>query len=417
MDNNIQTEDEKLKQTIKDILIKVYNKKLLEENKDTENIKKKIEQFQNDTKDITFEKHLKILKILIDNIYEIMNIFKEKILNLDVIKEIKKKYDKEIKNYNNINNNKNINIENNNKNFNKFTINYFPNVSIEKITAENSLEKIKDGLERFLYDLEAIKLTLDESSPTLKNIFQNSLNILQEQDGKQKTFDFTLIHKQVFNDILLDNFIQLVLIKLKNEFKNEFGNKINNIQENPLTKLDEMTKFKDFVNNEINIVNNIKNESDILDTKLQKNLDHIKHIKNEKDKDKDYIMTPVVPKKINTTNNNNNSINNNDNKDDNKVNNNKEIKYQTLDQLLNFINNNNNEENKVEKGKKKKNKKRKKNNDNNNNEEKDKNNENHIKEDKFIEDIKKSMKEESCNKKKIRKIKPKISKDWLATNI
>ena len=417
MDNNIQTEDEKLKQTIKDILIKVYNKKLLEENKDTENIKKKIEQFQNDTKDITFEKHLKILKILIDNIYEIMNIFKEKILNLDVIKEIKKKYDKEIKNYNNINNNKNINIENNNKNFNKFTINYFPNVSIEKITAENSLEKIKDGLERFLYDLEAIKLTLDESSPTLKNIFQNSLNILQEQDGKQKTFDFTLIHKQVFNDILLDNFIQLVLIKLKNEFKNEFGNKINNIQENPLTKLDEMTKFKDFVYNEINIVNNIKNESDILDTKLQKNLDHIKHIKNEKDKDKDYIMTPVVPKKINTTNNNNNSINNNDNKDDNKVNNNKEIKYQTLDQLLNFINNNNNEENKVEKGKKKKNKKRKKNNDNNNNEEKDKNNENNIKEDKFIEDIKKSMKEESCNKKKIRKIKPKISKDWLATNI
>ena len=417
MDNNIQTEDEKLKQTIKDILIKVYNKKLLEENKDTENIKKKIEQFQNDTKDITFEKHLKILKILIDNIYEIMNIFKEKILNLDVIKEIKKKYDKEIKNYNNINNNKNINIENNNKNFNKFTINYFPNVSIEKITAENSLEKIKDGFQRFLYDLEAIKLTLDESSPTLKNIFQNSLNILQEQDGKQKTFDFTLIHKQVFNDILLDNFIQLVLIKLKNEFKNEFGNKINNIQENPLTKLDEMTKFKDFVNNEINIVNNIKNESDILDTKLQKNLDHIKHIKNEKDKDKDYIMTPVVPKKINTTNNNNNSINNNDNKDDNKVNNNKEIKYQTLDQLLNFINNNNNEENKVEKGKKKKNKKRKKNNDNNNNEEKDKNNENNIKEDKFIEDIKKSMKEESCNKKKIRKIKPKISKDWLATNI
>ena len=368
MNNNIKTENEKLKQTIKDILIKVYNKKLLEENKDTENIKKKIEQFQNDTKDITFEKHLKILKILIDNIYEIMNIFKEKILNLDVIKEIKKKYDKEIKNYNNINNNKNINIENNNKNFNKFTINYFPNVSIEKITAENSLEKIKDGFQRFLYDLEAIKLTLDESSPTLKNIFQNSLNILQEQDGKQKTFDFTLIHKQVFNDILLDNFIQLVLIKLKNEFKNEFGNKINNIQENPLTKLDEMTKFKDFVNNEINIVNNIKNESDILDTKLQKNLDHIKHIKNEKDKDKDYIMTPVVPKKINTTNNNNNSINNNDNKDDNKVNNNKEIKYQTLDQLLNFINNNNNEENKVEKGKKKKNKKRKKNNDNNNNE-------------------------------------------------
>ena len=194
----------------------------------------------------------------------------------------------------------------------------------------------------FLHDSEAIKTTLDKSSPTLKNIFQNSLNIFQEQDGKPKKFDFILIHKQVFNDIILDNnFIQFILIKLKNEFKNEFGNKINSIQENPLIKLDEMTKFKDFVDNEINIVNNIKNESDILDSKIQKNLYHIKHIKNEKDKDKDYIMIPVVPKKVNNANNNNsinnnannnnNSINNNDNKDDNKVNNNKGTKYQTLD--------------------------------------------------------------------------------------
>ena len=56
-------------------------------------------------------------------------------------------------------------------------------------------------------------------------------------------------------------------------------------------------------------------------------------------------------------------------------------------------------------------KKRKKNNENN--EEKDKNNEFNIKEEKFIEEIKNKMKEESCNKKKIRKIKPRISKDWL----
>ena len=51
----------------------------------------------------------------------------------------------------------------------------------------------------------------------------------------------------------------------------------------------------------------------------------------------------------------------------------------------------------MKKEKKKKNKKRKKNNENN--EEKDKN-EFNIKEEKFIEEIKNKMKEESCNKKK-----------------
>ena len=398
MENN-QSEEEKLTQTIKNILKNVYNNNLLDDKK--ENIKNEIEKFQNETKEISFEKHLIILKILIDNIYEIANNFKEKILDNEIIKEIKKKYDKEIKNYNN--QNKNIIIENNEKN-NKFTINYLQNVSIEKITTETS-KKIKDGLDVFLYGLHSIKLAFIESGETLEKIFKKSLEILKEQDGKPKTFNFILIHKQVYNDIILDNFIQLLLIKLKNEFK-EYSTQIYNIQEDPLKKFDEMTKFKDFVNNEINIVNNIKNESEILDTKLQKNLEHIKHIKNEKEKD--YVITPVTKKITNSNSNNNISNENNENKI-----NNKDLKYQTLDQLLNFINNNNNEENKVEKGKKKKKKKRKKNNENN--EKKDKN-EFNIKEEKFIEEIKNKMKEESCNKKKIRKIKPRISKDWLTNN-
>ena len=352
MENN-QSEEEKLTQTIKNILKNVYNNNLLDDKKDAENIKNEIEKFQNETKEISFEKHLIILKILIDNIYEIANNFKEKILDNEIIKEIKKKYDKEIKNYNN--QNKNIIIENNEKN-NKFTINYLQNVSIEKITTETS-KKIKDGLDVFLYGLHSIKLAFIESGETLEKIFKKSLEILKEQDGKPKTFNFILIHKQVYNDIILDNFIQLLLIKLKNEFK-EYSTQIYNIQEDPLKKFDEMTKFKDFVNNEINIVNNIKNESEILDTKLQKNLEHIKHIKNEKEKD--YVITPVTKKITNSNSNNNISNENNENKI-----NNKDLKYQTLDQLLNFINNNNNEENKVEKGKKKKNKKRKKNNENN----------------------------------------------------
>ena len=402
MENN-QSEEEKLTQTIKNILKNVYNNNLLDDKKDAENIKNEIEKFQNETKEISFEKHLIILKILIDNIYEIANNFKEKILDNEIIKEIKKKYDKEIKNYNN--QNKNIIIEKKEKN-NKFTINYLQNVSIEKITTETS-KKIKDGLDVFLYGLHSIKLAFIESGETLEKIFKKSLEILKEQDGKPKTFNFILIHKQVYNDIILDNFIQLLLIKLKNEFK-EYSTQIYNIQEDPLKKFDEMTKFKDFVNNEINIVNNIKNESEILDTKLQKNLEHIKHIKNEKEKD--YVITPVTKKITNSNSNNNISNENNENKINN---NNKDLKYQTLDQLLNFINNNNNEENKVEKGKKKKNKKRKKNNENN--EEKDKN-EFNIKEEKFIEEIKNKMKEESCNKKKIRKIKPRISKDWLTNN-
>ena len=346
MENN-QSEEEKLTQTIKNILKNVYNNNLLDDKK--ENIKNEIEKFQNETKEISFEKHLIILKILIDNIYEIANNFKEKILDNEIIKEIKKKYDKEIKNYNNQNKNI-INIENNEKN-NKFTINYLQNVSIEKITTETS-KKIKDGLDVFLYGLHSIKLAFIESGETLEKIFKKSLEILKEQDGKPKTFNFILIHKQVYNDIILDNFIQLLLIKLKNEFK-EYSTQIYNIQEDPLKKFDEMTKFKDFVNNEINIVNNIKNESEILDTKLQKNLEHIKHIKNEKEKD--YVITPVTKKITNSNSNNNISNENNENKI-----NNKDLKYQTLDQLLNFINNNNNEENKVEKGKKKKTKKEKK---------------------------------------------------------
>ena len=345
MENNNQSEEEKLKQTIKYILKNVYNNNLLDDKKDSENIKKDIEKFQNETKEISFEKHLIILKILIDNIYEIVNNYKEKILQNEIIIEIKKKYDKEIKNYNNLNNNKQ-NINENNKNFDKF---YLQNVSIEKITTENSSKKLKDGLDVFLYGLRSIKLALIESGETLEKIFKKSLEILKEQNGKPKTFDFILIHKQVYNDIILDNFIQLLLIKLKNEFK-EYSSQINNIQEDPLKKFDEMTKFKDFVNNEINTINNIKNESDFLDSKIQKNLEHIKHIKNEKEKD--YIITPVMKKITNSNSNNNIS---NENKDESKINNNnKEIKYQTLDQLLNFINNNNNEENKVEKGKKKK---------------------------------------------------------------
>ena len=306
MENN-QSEEEKLTQTIKNILKNVYNNNLLDDKKDAENIKNEIEKFQNETKEISFEKHLIILKILIDNIYEIANNFKEKILDNEIIKEIKKKYDKEIKNYNNQNKNI-INIENNEKN-NKFTINYLQNVSIEKITTETS-KKIKDGLDVFLYGLHSIKLAFIESGETLEKIFKKSLEILKEQDGKPKTFNFILIHKQVYNDIILDNFIQLLLIKLKNEFK-EYSSQIYNIQEDPLKKFDEMTKFKDFVNNEINIVNNIKNESEILDTKLQKNLEHIKHIKNEKEKD--YVITPVTKKITNSNSNNNISNENNEN--------------------------------------------------------------------------------------------------------
>jgi hypothetical protein len=55
--------------------------------------------------------------------------------------------------------------------------------------------------------LRSIKLALIESGETLEKIFKKSLEILKEQDGKPKTFDFILIHKQVYNDIILYNFI------------------------------------------------------------------------------------------------------------------------------------------------------------------------------------------------------------------
>ena len=52
MENNNQSEEEKLKQTIKYILKNVYNNNLLDDKKDSENIKKDIEKFQNETKEI-----------------------------------------------------------------------------------------------------------------------------------------------------------------------------------------------------------------------------------------------------------------------------------------------------------------------------------------------------------------------------
>ena len=57
MENN-QSEEEKLTQTIKNILKNVYNNNLLDDKKDAENIKNEIEKFQNETKEISFEKHL-----------------------------------------------------------------------------------------------------------------------------------------------------------------------------------------------------------------------------------------------------------------------------------------------------------------------------------------------------------------------
>jgi hypothetical protein len=424
----METEENSLNKKINEILVDIYNKKLLEE---TDDIKNKIEQFKIESKEFPYEKHLKILKIFIDKIYENTKKYREKILDCEIIKEIKKIFDKDIKN---INNNNNININNN---FITNNINYFSNVSIKK-NKEISFDKIKDGLKLFLYDLEAIKTTFIDSSSKIKEIFQNSLKNLTEKDGKLKNFDINLIHLQVFNEIILsDEFIQLFLIKIKKEFKNEFGNQISRIQENPYKKIDEMSKFKNFVLEEINNINNIKNnENDFFESKI--NLEHIKNIKTSENKE--YFITTIEKKNNNNNNNNsNNNNNNNDNNDNNNDNNNnnnnknnnnnnKNNNYLDINELLVFINDDTNEKNKAEKGKKKKNKKRKKNNDNNNsnnnnnnyyndyNDDKEKINEFNNKEEKFIDDIKQLMKKESCHKKNIRKIKPTISKDWLKNN-
>lgn len=318
----------------------------------------------------------------------------------------------------------------------------------------------------FLYDLKCIKQSLIESSKDIERIFKHPLSFLKDNNQIIK-FQFENIHIEEFSKIILnDGFISLLLLQINNIAKKNLkgtSSVLHYIEDNPLSPSNESTKINDFITQKINAlylprvskkINHLSDEND-KDLLFPENVNKSKNISqaqiekimkatstgmNGEEKEETKKLENPIANNITTINNNAKIQNNiaatkvskgtsinkpvtskNSSKKSKNNSSSNDTKELDIDQLVSYILQNENKNGK--KTKKKKNKKNKNNSDNNSinagtatekqsiSIEKNENEEEQR--DKEIEIAKKSMKNDSCNKYAIRKIRPHLSQEWI----
>ena len=467
--DNSNSIEENFNNEIERILIEIYNKNISiissgnyqEINKNSSEIEDIEKQIKKYLKRENFKTNLLVLKSLSNKIKELVGKYKEKVFEIEEIKNIYESNQLKRQQYiinnqiihcnnsvgSNVATNSNSSIDSYNEEDNLFKNNLIFNFK-DEITLKNITNVL-------LRELINIKKTLKISSKEIEGIFKYPLSILKNENGKRIKFSVELMQCEEFCKTLLhDDLISMLLNNIKTIFYQikipKITKWIEELEEDCDHK-NEMTRFVNYINDKLGIKKtenendnnkivennyledlkmnkNININNDILENKIDK--ENVFSLNNGSSNSKEQIIynnenaetgKKIKTKKQKNNNNDNNDIefNNNDNNNNDDINNNNELNFKDIDELLNYIN----DEKDSKKGKKK-GKKGKKNKKQNNNtiiekvEEKKeiKNNDNNDVDDDFekeFENFKRDIEKNSFYISDINKVIPCLSKDFL----
>ena len=443
--DNSNSIEENFNNEIERILIEIYNKNISivssgyynyneinKNNSEIEDIEKQIKKY---LKKENFKTILLVLKSLSNKIKELVGKYKEKVFEIEDIKNIydANQHKRQILLSNQIihcNNSIESNVATNSnsnspcESFNEEE-NYIKNNLLINVDDEIAGKGIANIL---LRELINIKKTLKISSKEIEGIFKYPLNILKDENGKKIKFSVELMQCEEFCKTLLnDDLISALLNQIKNIFYQiktpKYIKLIEELEENCIHK-NEMTRFVEYINGRLDDIkrNSNNNNDNDLDESNGEEIINNDITENKIEKETDFSLNKSFSnesngtvKKIKRKKNNKNK----NNKNENDENINKEMTFKDIDELLNYIN----EDSDSKKGKKKcrKSKKNKKHNNSvkDNQQEKKENNENSddnlFDEDfeKEFEIFKNDIENNSIHINKITKTKPCLSDDFL----
>ena len=443
--DNSNSIEENFNNEIERILIEIYNKNISivssgyynyneinKNNSEIEDIEKQIKKY---LKKENFKTILLVLKSLSNKIKELVGKYKEKVFEIEDIKNIydANQHKRQILLSNQIihcNNSIESNVATNSnsnspcESFNEEE-NYIKNNLLINVDDEIAGKGIANIL---LRELINIKKTLKISSKEIEGIFKYPLNILKDENGKKIKFSVELMQCEEFCKTLLnDDLISALLNQIKNIFYQiktpKYIKLIEELEENCIHK-NEMTRFVEYINGRLDDIkrNSNNNNDNDLDESNGEEIINNDITENKIEKETDFSLNKSFSnesngtvKKIKRKKNNKNK----NNKNENDENINKEMTFKDIDELLNYIN----EDSDSKKGKKKcrKSKKNKKQNNSvkDSQQEKKENNENSddnlFDEDfeKEFEIFKNDIENYSIHINKITKTKPCLSDDFL----
>ena len=432
MDNN-NCMEENFNNEIERILIEIYNKNISlissgnysEINRNSSEIEDIEKQIKKYLKKESFNTNLLVLKSLSNKIKELVKKYREKVFEIEEIKNICANELKRQFTMNNqiirCNNSVGSNVATNSNS------SYDSCANDEELFKSNLFLDQQDEIKGkgitniLLRELINIKKTLKISSKEIEGIFRYPLNILKNENGKKIKFSVELMQCEEFSKTILnDELISALLHQIKRIFNQHKIPKITKwleeLEDNCEHK-NEMTRFIQYINEKLGIQNDGKeiinnNEKDVEYLSadiLQKNIDIKEQIyNNSNEKNKKTKKTKNIDKNFEKTEENENMI---------------ELNFKDIDELLNYINDET--DSKKTKKKQKKGKKGKKQNNkkeeekifinNNNNNENNENNNSNLDEDflKEYEIFKKDIEKATINISDINKVIPCLSNDFL----
>ena len=364
-DNNNSMEnsnsiEENFNNEIERILIEIYNKNISlissgncseinKTNGEIEDIEKQIKKY---LKRENLKTNLLVLRSLGNKIKELVGKYKEKVFEIEELKNLHNALQRQILNEQIYRNNNSLesNVATNSNSNGSLNNSYLED---ENFLKNNLILNPQDELSGkgishiLLRELINIKRTLKISSKEIEGIFRYPLNILKDENGKKIKFSVELMQREEFCKILLnDELISSLLTQIKDIFSRSKNPEVTKwlleLDENYEHK-NEMTRFIEYINDKLSIKKNNENKND--------NSNYLEELKNKEDineqNEKIYEKeVEEINKKIKKKRNKKIENNNKTNNQEEKMN---ELQFKDIDEILNYIN----DETDSKKGKKK----------------------------------------------------------------
>ena len=354
-DNNNSMEnsnyiEENFNNEIERILIEIYNKNIslvssgncneVKTSGEIEDIEKQIKKY---LKRENLKTNLLVLKSLGNKIKELIGKYKEKVFEIEELKNLHTLLQRQILNEQIYRNNNSLesNVATNSNSNGSCNNSFLEEELLKNNLILNLHEEITEkGVTHILLrELINIKRTLKLSSKEIEGIFKYPLNILKDENGKKIKFSVELMQREEFCKTLLnDELISALLTQIKEIFCKAKGTEISKwfleLEENYEHK-NEMTRFVEYINDKLNIKLNNENTNN--------DCNYLKELKenNNETKISEQNEEEEINKKIKKKRNKNKA-----NKEEEKID---EFKFKDIDEILNYIN----DETDSKKGKKK----------------------------------------------------------------
>ena len=364
-DNNNSMEnsnsiEENFNNEIERILIEIYNKNISlissgncseinKTNGEIEDIERQIKKY---LKRENLKTNLLVLRSLGNKIKELVGKYKEKVFEIEELKNLHNALQRQILNEQIYRNNNSLesNVATNSNSNGSLNNSYLED---ENFLKNNLILNPQDELSGkgishiLLRELINIKRTLKISSKEIEGIFRYPLNILKDENGKKIKFSVELMQREEFCKILLnDELISSLLTQIKDIFSRSKNQEVTKwlleLDENYEHK-NEMTRFIEYINDKLSIKKNNENKND--------NSNYLEELKNKEEineqNEKIYEKeVEEINKKIKKKRNKKIENNNQMNDQEEKMN---ELQFKDIDEILNYIN----DETDSKKGKKK----------------------------------------------------------------